>query len=324
MRTLALIPVLLFVTFGTVHTSRGDKRPILHKVTVSHDVIFNRFIKWNPQGYHISFEFVRKKGDDSSYQRMYASIPTNLGPPLHGEWRQIVKEYTRDDRLGEVSVRGGSESIDGPHSIHVFLTNKGAPRWRTEEDVPPAPLVAYSVGDLKSLPSSGVALSVDSQEIYDDDLVPLRRFSNLQSLDIGQCEGVTDKGLQHLSMLKDLKRLTLAGEVLTGTGFKHLNKLGNLTHVTLYSSGCLTDRGIAEIAKMKQLTTLDLNWAAELTDSQLESLSNLKELRGLSIGGSRQITDKGLAHVAKIHQLEQLSFGHSKAITPKGISHLST
>jgi F-box and leucine-rich repeat protein 14 len=203
------------------------------------------------------------------------------------------------------------------------MTKTGAPRWRKTDDGEIDPALVYGLGDLRTLAPLTPAITVKDNAVYDGDLPTLARFTDLQFLDLGECHGISDAGLQHLKGLKNLKSLILSGEVLTGSGFSQLHELTALKSLTIYSSKGLTDNAIAELAQMKQLTSLHLHWASGLTDAQLAQLSTLTGLRELHIWGSEKITDIGLLHISKLVNLEALTFSHSPNITANGIAHLT-
>src|SRR5262249_40158920 len=158
------------------------------------------------------------------------------------------------------------------------------------------------------------------QEVYDDDLAALTRFTDLEVLDLGDSPGITDRGLQQLGEHKKLKSLTLSGEVLSGSGFSHLRALPGFTSLTIHNCQRLTDEGIAAIAEIKQLTRLTLGWATALSDDQLAELTKLTALRELSVWGSSELTDISLEHISVLPNLEGLTFSHAQRITSEGIA----
>ena len=296
--------------------------PLLKSVEVSYDVIADRWSLCNSWGFHVMPELIKGKGNDSASSRVSLTIRSGLDPPTCGGLTVLVKDFVPTDTLGDPVYCGGSESHVGGMSTFV-LTKKGAPRWRTTREETPEAVVAHSVADMMALPPLTPVLAIKNREIYDDDLSPLARFTDLRVLDIGECEGITDDGLRHIEKFEKLRSVTLSGERISGTGFIHLHHLAGLTNLNLYSGGHLTDEGIAALAQMTHLTDLSLNWAGALTDSHLARLAELAALRKLSIWGSAKITDKGLEHVSTLQGLEELTFSHSRSITPRGIARLS-
>ena len=305
----------------------AKKSPFLNTVDVYYDVIVDRWQACNSWGFHVRPEFITGKGDASTSASLNLTIPSGLDPLERHGLTVLVKDFVPKDTLGDPfchggSFSGGSESPSGGQKTAFFLTRRGAPRWRKTEDEGPEPVAAYGLGDLKSLPPTTPAIRVENREVYDDDLSVLARFTDLRVLDLGKCDGITDSGLGHLEALKKLKSLTLSGELLSGTGFRHLRDLPALTNLRLYWSQRLTAEGVKAVAEMKQLTRLKLHWARALTDDQLAHLTKLTALRELHIWGSAKISDIGLRHVSMLPDLEGLTFSHARSITPSGIAHL--
>ncbi len=248
----------------------AEKCPFLNAVEVHYDVIADRWQPLHSWGFSVRPEFIRGKGDASASMSLNLTVPSGLDPPKCGGSTVLVKDFIPKDTLGDPfcwgsSGSGSSGSARGGRKTTFFLTRKGAPQWRKTGDKETEPIVAYGVGDLKSLPPKTPAITVENQEVYDGDLAVLGRFTDLQILNMAACQGITDGGLQRLAGLKKLRSLTLSGERLSGIGFRHLHGLPALTDLRLRSSRRLTDQGIAALAEMKQLTGISLAWADALS-----------------------------------------------------------
>lgn len=310
----------------------GLKYPIVDSIYLEYDLIFDRWISWHSWGFDVRLEFVKAKNDKSSRKRVSFTIPSSLDPPNQNGWTKIVRGFTSKDLVGEAQFRGGSEShstnsgVKSNHDIldSVFLTKKGVPRWKANVERWPEQVKAYSAGDLRTLNSNIQALTVESREIYGEDFAALARFAKLSVLDLVNCEGLRDEDLRHLSGLAELKKIKLSGEIIHGDGFKHLQGLSKLTHLSLASSKRLTDQGVAELAKLKHLTYLSLHWSSELTDAQLVKISELFNLKEFSIWGSQRITDKGLGSILALENLEAFKCSHSSEVSAKGIEELKS
>jgi hypothetical protein len=304
----------------------AKKHPFLNAVEVYYDVIRDRWVELNSWGFFVRPKLIKGKGDASASAHVSVSIPSGLDPPVAHGSPVLVKDFVPRDTLGDVSYHGGmftgsDDSKDGKPAS-VFLTRKGAPRWRETGQKQPEPVVAYGLGDLTALPAKTPAIRLENREVRDNDLAGLARFTNLQVLDLVTCDDITDRGLRRLAGLKSLRSLTLSGEQLSGTGFRRLQELPALTNLTVYSCEHLTDRGIAALSEMKHLTELSLLSAEALTDSQLADLAKLTALRKLNLWGGGGITDAGLTHLSMLPNLEELSFSKSRSVTPRGIACL--
>ncbi len=276
----------------------------------------------NSWGYHVNLHLGESQGDQSAGASLFFTIPSGLDLPVAAGGMLLDKHFVPRDTLEEPFCWDSSSSSSAGSTPRksFFMTKAGAPRWpETEEG--PEPVVAYGPGDLKSLPPNTSAIRVESREIYDGDLAVLGRFTGLQVLDLGEAEGITDSGLRQLGTFKQLKRLTLAGDRLSGLGFRHLLGLPKLTDLKLYSAGNLTDKGIAAIADIPHLNGLTLWWAKSLTDDQLAVLARQTALERLKLWGAKRVTDEGLRHVASLAHLKSFSLSAGR-VTPKGVACL--
>jgi len=119
--------------------------------------------------------------------------------------------------------------------------------------------------------------------------------TNLTTLWLGSCEGVTDAGLAHLAELTNLTRLALAGTGVTDAGLAHLAGLTNLTMLTLAATS-VTDAGLAHLAGLTNLTILNLR-STGVTDAGLAHLTGLTNLKTLDLTACDGVTDAGVAVV---------------------------
>jgi hypothetical protein len=147
--------------------------------------------------------------------------------------------------------------------------------------------------------------SIFGTDLSDRDLHYLLDLRPVQSLNLAECNHITDKGLailgglQHLTEL-DLTRLmryrsNAIGSTpvpLTDTCLVHLQSLPRLQKLSL-SGDRITDRGLAQIAQMKSLVELDLV-AAEVTDAGLTHLQGMKHLKSINLAATR-VTAAGVA-----------------------------
>jgi hypothetical protein len=303
---------------------------LVDAVEIYYDVVRDRWSPTQSWGFFVKVD-TREEGDGGAKARLSFSVNSELDPPRVGDAKVLLPDFVSRDVLGEVRYWGGSstpgksdpsEDATEEPTTSLFLTRKGSPRWRATGTRSAKPVVAYSLGDLKTLRAETKAIKVDSREIYDDDVAVLSRFTALESLDLGSAEGVSDDGLKHLAGLSKLKSVTLSGELLTGRGFDHLTGLSALEELTLYSAKKLSGEGVAHIAKMKNLNSLALRWADALADEHLAQIAKLSALRQLDIWNCPRVTDKGLAHVATLANLEELSLSKA-AVTPEGIAQLA-
>lgn len=183
---------------------------------------------------------------------------------------------------------------------------------------------------------SVTGLQLASSKLTDEELAPLAKMSQLESLVLP--ETTSDEGLRHIAGLGNLRLLrhqsTYAGNPvmsITDAGVAHLSNLSNLQQLTLWSS--IEKDGLKHLSKLKQLRQLSLHGVSDealrhlpalplledvflsgrtLTDAGMTHLSRLKSLKVLSLNGT-SVGDAGVATLAKNHSgLVELGLWHSK------------
>jgi internalin A len=138
-----------------------------------------------------------------------------------------------------------------------------------------------------------IGVDVNHLQFTDADMKVLSAFVHLQELNISG-NSITDKGLDPLTGLKKLRKLSLL-----------------LTKVT--------DAGLKKVAVHKELQDLNLNHTP-VTDKGLKELAPLQDLRGLWLGRTK-ITDEGMKEVASFKHLQRLDLGRTE-VTDKGLKEL--
>ena len=155
---------------------------------------------------------------------------------------------------------------------------------------------------------------------------------------------LTDRGLRHLSGLKQLRTLKLINTNITGHGLDCLKDLpaleeldlpliafspdvarvlGGMQSLRRFRYADVTDESLAEFARLSGLEELEL-FGDSVTDRGAEHLKRLVELRKLSIRGS-QFTDQGLQQLAGLPHLEYLDVRHSVgSLSAAGVTQFQT
>ncbi len=137
--------------------------------------------------------------------------------------------------------------------------------------------------------------------------------SGLTSLNLSNCDQITDEGLEKLP--KDLTSLDLRH--CTKITDKGLSKLPHgLASLDLRYCNQITDEGIGKLPQ--GLASLDLRYCAQITDEGLGKLP--KGLTSLDLTECDQITDEGLSMLPK--GLTSLDLSFCAQITDKGLSML--
>jgi hypothetical protein len=182
-----------------------------------------------------------------------------------------------------------------------------------------------------------------SEKPEDGDLIHLRTFSNLRSLDLPSCSRVTDAGLEHLAELRPLvelnvnwtnvtpagviravrsrrmmQRLEVAGVKLSDDHVASLKALPYLQTLSLRAT-LVTDTGLESVKVLDQLRTLSL-MSTGVGDAGLEQLKSLTALEDLDLDRTA-VTDAGLVHLKDLRNLRRLQMAHT-AVTDAGLEHL--
>jgi len=110
------------------------------------------------------------------------------------------------------------------------------------------------VGQLAGLPELKV-LATRAAAVTDSGLVHLARAASLESLNLGDCRGVTGRGLEKLAGRGTLKRLYLDGTGVTDETLALVADLALLETVVLNRTS-VTDAGLAKLAGLEHLKSV--------------------------------------------------------------------
>jgi hypothetical protein len=132
-------------------------------------------------------------------------------------------------------------------------------------------------------------------QIDDDDLEKLSQLEHVTSLDFSGSQFITDKGLQQLAHMPQLRELRLShypGGTITDCGLEVLQNLRELRVFQICWQGGITDNGIANLRHCDQLEEVDL-LGTHTGDDAIAALTGKPNLRKFKTG--RNVTDEGLA-----------------------------
>lgn len=160
--------------------------------------------------------------------------------------------------------------------------NESGPSFTVAKDDPDKPLSVSLALDVDL--GCGCCSDWTPIDLSDDDLAVLRRYPSVECISIACANGVTDRGLQQLSELPNLRELTLTLNVQQEHAF--------------------TSEGIGRLAACERLKALRL-WLPRLTNDDLASISELRSLRELVVT-SGDITYQGFEYIAQLPRLETL------------------
>lgn len=127
--------------------------------------------------------------------------------------------------------------------------------------------------------------------IGDDDLEIISQLDQITSLNLDGSKCLTDKGLQYLARMPQLRELILGGQI-TDHGLEALAHLRELRVFQMFWQGNITDQGIANLRFCDQLEEVDL-LGCNTGDGAIAALVGKPKLRRFKTG--RNVTDDGLA-----------------------------
>ena len=162
---------------------------------------------------------------------------------------------------------------------------------------------------------------VNCQRFTPANLDQVRQFKQLKDLNLTSTLGL-DIAVTDLSFVRSLKNLgwiTLVGYPLTGKSLlEPLGELPQLIMVNLSESG-VADQQLKPLAQAESLSLLYLN-ETEVGDAGLAHLEGLKNLKVIELDNTR-VTDRGLVTLAGLSELRRLSLNLT-GITGPGLVHL--
>jgi beta-lactamase regulating signal transducer with metallopeptidase domain/Leucine-rich repeat (LRR) protein len=162
-------------------------------------------------------------------------------------------------------------------------------------------------------------LALDGTDVSDESLAELPKYAEhcqLKTLNVSNTK-VTDKGLEHLKALKNLRSMYLDGTKINGSGLVHL-KSPIIKSIHLKGSS-VTDAGLESVKDMPAMRYVFLN-DTNISDAGLAHLKDLKVIQAIDADGSK-VTDVGLAHVRELTSLTVLRLSET-AVTDRGLANL--
>ena len=127
--------------------------------------------------------------------------------------------------------------------------------------------------------------------IGDDDLGIISQLDQITSLNLDGSKRLTDKGLQYLARMPQLRKLILGGQI-TDRGLEPLAHLRELRVFQMFWQANITDEGIANLRFCDHLEEVDL-LGCNTGDGAIAALAGKPKLSRFKTG--RNVTDDGLA-----------------------------
>lgn len=96
----------------------GKSWPYLKRILVHYGHLQDRWMEYNPSGFHVTVEFCASLTDEIAGKRMYFYVPSGLDP-LQSYSGEIMpnSEFTESDTLGDITSGGGNEWWHGEPDI---------------------------------------------------------------------------------------------------------------------------------------------------------------------------------------------------------------
>jgi Leucine-rich repeat (LRR) protein len=233
--------------------------------------------------------------------------------------------------------------------LGVSLTSPFA----TAEDGPATEIAALGARCSRDAAGETTGVDLSNTWLTDADMAKLARLPRLQSINLS-CTKITDRGLEHLAPLKNVKVLDLRyAESVTDEGVAHLKHWKNLEHLDVRGTK-VTSTLFEHIARMTNLRSLDVGHS-RVNDDSFELLEGLDRLEHLSFGGNKMsgavlpslkllpalrelsvsgqqrtdsglwsvaVTDFNIGQIAQLPRLEVLDLGETN-VSDRGVGELA-
>jgi hypothetical protein len=144
--------------------------------------------------------------------------------------------------------------------------------------------------------------------IGDDDLQIISQLDQITSLNLDGSKRLTDKGLQYLARMSQLRELILGGQI-TDRGLEALGHLRELRVFQMFWQGNITDQGIANLRFCDHLEEVDL-LGCNTCDGAIAALAGKPKLRRFKTG--RNVTDDGLGLLHQFPAFKTWQVGEPK------------
>ena len=203
-------------------------------------------------------------------------------------------------------VQSSNEPASDPHSAPFVLSSK-PPYYRidwTNNSIEPRQ--PMSTTDWKNvcavIKELGLTAISSGNLVGDHDLEVISQLGQITSLNVDGSKRLTDKGLQYLARMPQLRELTLSGQI-TDRGLEALSHLRELRVFKMYWQANITDHGIENLRFCDKLEEVDL-LGCNTGDGAIAALAGKPQLRLFKTG--RNVTDDGLGLLHQFPAFETL------------------
>lgn len=172
---------------------------------------------------------------------------------------------------------------------------------------------------LDILPTNLSSLFLNDLEIDDKIAEHLRRFRQLERLDLSNTE-ITDASLAAIGSLASLVRLDLSRTMINGNQLSELAGLKKLTHLRLANNN-LKPGSAAKIRSLTSLQHLEL-MRCGLTNDDLIELKTLTAIKGIELTDNNRLSDRSLEALQGMKKLHWLNLEGTSYTAPAIASKL--
>ena len=188
-----------------------------------------------------------------------------------------------------------SEQTGDPHAAPFVLSSRPPfyrIDWTNNSIEPRQPMRTKDWEDICAVVKEFGLTAINSGNLIgDEDLRIISQLDQITSLNLDGSNRLTDKGLQYLARMPQLRELIMGGQI-TDRGLESLAHLRELRVFQMFWQANITDRGIANLRFCDQLEEVDL-LGCNLGDGAIEALAGKPRLSRFKTG--RNVTDDGLA-----------------------------
>lgn len=192
-------------------------------------------------------------------------------------------------------VQSSNEPASDLHSSGVVLSSRPPfyqINWANNSIEPRQPMSSKDWESVCAVVRELGLTAIESANlIADDDLEIISQLDQITSLNLDGSKRVTDKGLQYLARLPQLRELIMGGKI-TDRGLEVLDQLRELRVFKMFWQADVTDRGVAHLERCDLLEEVDL-LGCNTGDGAIAALRRKPNLCRFQTG--RNVTDDGLA-----------------------------
>jgi|SRR5579871_4694043 len=215
----------------------------------------------------------------------YAELITDAGLSTVKEWKHLKRINVRGTKVTDATL----QHLSAVTSLESL-------------DIGYAQITDVGLDLITSLPHL-TELSIGGNKLTDNGLQPLRQLPGLKYLDVSGAQrtdsglwsvSLSDTGLDAIGTLKNLRRLTLNGTLVSARGLERLKELPQLEQIDLQGCKRTGDEAVPVLASFRSLHQIDITGTA-FTPKGVAALRRAKRdckiVTGLADKGEKKAED---------------------------------